>query len=49
MGAGTGLVILPRFTTRPRPDLVTRPLADVRSARTLVALARPALAPNAPP
>lgn len=40
VAAGQGLAILPRFTTRPRPDVVTLPLADVRSARTLLAMAR---------
>jgi DNA-binding transcriptional LysR family regulator len=37
MGCG----LLPRFTTRPRPDLVTLELADVRSVRSIVALGRP--------
>lgn len=41
VAAGVGCALLPRFTTRPRPDLVTLPLVDVRSVRSLVALGRP--------
>ena len=41
VAAGVGCALLPRFTTRPRPDLVTLPLDDVRSVRSLVALGRP--------
>lgn len=38
---GAGLALLPRFTTRPRPGVVTRPLVGVRSDRTIAALCRP--------
>lgn len=41
VAAGVGCGLLPRFTTRPRADLVTIPLADVRSVRSIVALGRP--------
>jgi DNA-binding transcriptional LysR family regulator len=41
VAAGMGCGLLPRFTTRPRPDLVTLELADVRSVRSIVALGRP--------
>ena len=41
VAAGVGCALLPRFTTGPRPDVVTVPLADVRSVRSIVALARP--------
>ena len=41
VAAGVGCALLPRFTTRPRPDLVTLPLTDVRSVRSIVALGRP--------
>ena len=41
VAAGVGCALLPRFTTRPRPDLVTLPLDDVRSVRSIVALGRP--------
>lgn len=41
VAAGVGCALLPRFTTRPRPDLVTLPLVDVRSVRSIVALGRP--------
>jgi DNA-binding transcriptional LysR family regulator len=39
--AGQGCALLPRFTTRPRPELALVPLADVRSVRRIVALGRP--------
>ncbi|HQE31258.1 MAG TPA: LysR family transcriptional regulator [Propionibacteriaceae bacterium] len=39
--AGLGLALLPRFTTRPRPGLVTRPLTGVRADRAVVAMCRP--------
>ena len=41
VAAGIGCALLPRFTTRPRADLVTIPLTDVRSVRSIVALGRP--------
>lgn len=41
VAAGVGCALLPRFTTRPRPDLVTLPLTDVRAVRSIVALGRP--------
>ena len=37
---GLGIALLPRFTTRARPGVVTKPLVGVRSARHLVALSR---------
>lgn len=40
VAAGLGLALLPRFTTRPRPGLVTVPLAGVRAERYVVALCR---------
>lgn len=39
--AGMGLALLPRFTTRPRTGLVTRPIVGVRADRALVAICRP--------
>ncbi|WP_424465868.1 LysR family transcriptional regulator [Pseudoclavibacter helvolus] len=41
VATGAGLALLPRFTTRPRPGVVLRPLDGVRSVRSIVALARP--------
>lgn len=41
VGAGVGCALLPRFTTRPRAGIVLRPLTDVRSVRSIVALGRP--------
>lgn len=41
VSTGVGCALLPRYTTRPRPGLVTIPLVDVRSVRTIVALGRP--------
>ena len=41
VATGTGLALLPRFTTRPRPGVVLRPLDGVRSVRSIVAIARP--------
>jgi Transcriptional regulator len=38
---GLGCGLLPRFTTRPRHGVVTIPLAEVRSTRQIVAIARP--------
>lgn len=41
VAAGHGCALLPRFTTRPRRDVVLLPLTDVRSVRSIVALGRP--------
>ncbi len=41
VGSGAGLALLPRFTTRPRPGVVLRPLDGVRAVRSIVALSRP--------
>ncbi|MFT4294978.1 MAG: LysR family transcriptional regulator [Micropruina sp.] len=41
VAAGEGLALLPRFTTRPHPGTVLRPLRGVNARRALVALARP--------
>lgn len=41
VGARVGLALLPRFTTRPRPGVVLRPLDGVRAVRSIVALSRP--------
>lgn len=41
VGTGVGLALLPRFTTRPRPGVVLRPLDGVRAVRSIVALSRP--------
>lgn len=41
---GLGLALLPRFTTRARPGVVTKPLTGVRAARHVVALSRPDVA-----
>ena len=41
VAAGEGLALLPRFTTRPNPATVLRPLAGVNAERAIVALARP--------
>lgn len=41
VAAGLGCALLPRFTTRSHPDVRLVPLADVRSRRSIVALARP--------
>jgi DNA-binding transcriptional LysR family regulator len=40
VAAGVGLALLPRFTTRARPGVVTVPLTGVGAARHVVALAR---------
>ncbi|MFW5472898.1 LysR family transcriptional regulator [Knoellia sp. CPCC 206450] len=39
--AGTGLALLPRFTTRPREGVVPRPLRGVNARRWVVAMSRP--------
>jgi DNA-binding transcriptional LysR family regulator len=41
VAAGGGLALMPRWTTRPRPGLVLRPLTGVRSRRHVDALCRP--------
>lgn len=41
VAAGLGLAVLPRFTTRPRTDVVLLPLAGLQTARYIVALLRP--------
>jgi DNA-binding transcriptional LysR family regulator len=41
VAAGLGIGLLPRFTTRERPDLVLRPLTGVQAARWVVGLSRP--------
>lgn len=41
VAAGLGLAVLPRFTTRPRPNVVLRPLAGMPAARYIFALMRP--------
>lgn len=41
VGSGVGLALLPRYTTRPRPGVVLRPLDGVRAVRSIVALSRP--------
>ena len=41
VAAGLGIGLLPRYTTRPSPDVVLRPLADVPATRWIVALSRP--------
>jgi DNA-binding transcriptional LysR family regulator len=41
VAVGEGLALLPRFTTRPHPDTVLRPLSGVNAHRSIVALARP--------
>ena len=41
VAAGVGCALLPRYTTRSRPDVVTRTLTDVRSVRSIVAFGRP--------
>lgn len=38
---GQGIALLPRFTTRPRPGVVLRPLTGVRAERAIIALSRP--------
>lgn len=41
VGAGVGLALLPRFTTRPRDGVVLRPLRGVNARRWVVAMSRP--------
>ena len=40
VAAGLGLALLPRFTTRPGPGVVTRPLVGVGAVRHIVAFSR---------
>jgi DNA-binding transcriptional LysR family regulator len=47
VAAGQGVALLPRFTTRDRPDLVLRPLAGIPASRWIVALSRPERAERA--
>jgi DNA-binding transcriptional LysR family regulator len=44
VAAGHGIALLPRFSTRPRPGVVTRPLTGVGASRQIVALSRPDVA-----
>jgi DNA-binding transcriptional LysR family regulator len=41
VAAGGGLALMPRWTTRPHPALVLRPLSGVRARRHIDALHRP--------
>lgn len=41
VAAGCGLAVLPRFTTRPREDVVLAPLAGIDTGRHIVAIQRP--------
>ncbi|MCH8559418.1 LysR family transcriptional regulator [Nesterenkonia sp. DZ6] len=41
VGAGAGIGLLPRFSTRPAPGVVLRPLVGVSASRSIVALSRP--------
>ncbi|MFD0634153.1 LysR family transcriptional regulator [Catenulispora yoronensis] len=41
VAAGGGIALLPRWTTRPHPDVVLRPLAGVRARRHIDVLYRP--------
>ena len=41
VAAGQGVAVLPRFTTRPREDVVLRPLAGIDTGRYIVAIQRP--------
>ncbi|WP_328767919.1 LysR family transcriptional regulator [Streptomyces sp. NBC_00286] len=41
VAAGGGLALMPRWTTRPHPDLVLKPLTGVRARRRIDALYRP--------
>ncbi len=40
VAAGHGLALLPRYSTRPRPEVALLPLTGVRSQREIVALSR---------
>ncbi len=41
VAAGGGLALMPRWTTRPRPGLVLRPLSGIAARRHIDALCRP--------
>ncbi|WP_033322617.1 LysR family transcriptional regulator [Streptomyces yerevanensis] len=41
VAAGGGLALMPRWTTRPHPELVLKPLSGVRARRHIDALYRP--------
>jgi DNA-binding transcriptional LysR family regulator len=41
VAAGGGLALMPRWTTRPHPALVLKPLSGVRARRQIDALHRP--------
>jgi DNA-binding transcriptional LysR family regulator len=41
VAAGGGLALMPRWTTRPHPDLVLKPLSGVQARRHIDALHRP--------
>jgi DNA-binding transcriptional LysR family regulator len=41
VAAGGGIALLPRWTTRPHPGVVLRPLAGVRARRHIDVLHRP--------
>jgi DNA-binding transcriptional LysR family regulator len=41
VAAGGGVALMPRWTTRPHPDLVLRPLSGVRAERHIDVLHRP--------
>jgi len=40
VGAGAGIGLLPRFTTRPGPGVILRPLVGVNAERSIIALSR---------
>jgi DNA-binding transcriptional LysR family regulator len=41
VAAGGGLALMPRWTTRPHPDLILKPITGVRARRHIDALYRP--------
>ena len=41
VAAGGGIALLPRWTTRPHPGVVLRPLSGVRARRHIDLLQRP--------
>jgi len=40
VGAGAGIGLLPRFTSRPGPGVILRPLVGVNAERSIIALSR---------